>query len=541
MTKIEWLRSIYDQNASGHYSSSMAVETTDSGVLGLPAKFKAWRPAQSEIMSKVVQAFLTGRRFVEAELPTGSGKTLIAMGAKQLMESRTAYVCTTKSLQDQFLADFPDALLIKGRNNYQCGVKNVTADLCPAKKCAQDCPYILAKSAAIRAPLTVMNMSYFLSEIQHVGAFRGRDYVVVDECDTLEDALLDQVSVQIFVKDVQRLRLGSPARITKFEEWKVWAGESLSLVNKELAIVERELEELQDRGDWSTVPTELVRERNFLQRVGGKFGFFLKYVDEHWVWERLEDRWAFKPVRVDQFGDMIFSAGDKFLLMSATILDFNQYERNVGLSKYREDGLVSAFRMGSSFGVERRPIIIKKGVDLTYKNRAAGMAVLPSQVKEILDAHPNEKGVIHTVTYDIAKAIQQAFPKRVRIHTSFTRAAVIDEFKRTTLPLVLVSPSIDRGEDFPDEVCRFIIVVKMPYPYLGDPRIAKRLHSMKDGQRWYTLKTVSKLIQMTGRGMRHADDRCTSYILDKGFKRLYLENKSLFPTWWTESLVWEGR
>lgn len=514
-----------------------------TGVLGLPAKFATWRPAQATVMSKIVQGFATGKRFMECELPTGSGKTLIAMAARQMMDARTAYVCTTKSLQDQFLADFPNALLIKGRNNYGCGREpSRSAEDCPAEKCVVECPYIMAKSAAMKAPLTVMNMSYFLSEIQHVGAFRGREYVVVDECDTLEDALLDQVSVQIFVKDVERLGLGRPTKITKFEEWKTWAEQAKGIVTRKLADVMDELKEHETEDNvWSTAPISLIREKKYLERMGAKFGFFLKHVDEHWVWERLDDRWTFKPVRVDEFGDVIFSAGDKFLLMSATILDFNQYEKNVGLSKYREEGLVGALRMGSSFDVERRPVIVRKGVDLTYKNRAAGMAVLPAQIKEILDAHPDEKGIIHTVTYDIAKAIQTAFPQRVRIHTSFTRAAVIDEFKRTTKPLVLVSPSIDRGEDFPDDICRFIVVVKMPYPYLGDPRINKRLHSMKDGDRWYKLKTVSKLIQMTGRGMRHAEDRCTSYILDSGFKRLFMENRSLFPTWWVESLDWRDR
>lgn len=538
------------------------------GVVGLPEKFMVWRHNQSFIMAKIVGAISSGHNFVVAELPTGSGKTMISMAARQILEKKTLYICTTKSLQDQFLADFPHAKLIKGRANYPCGqfpdkFPNVTADDCPARKCTMACPYASAKNDAIHAQIAVMNMSYFLAEMQHIGAFKNRGLLIIDECDTLEDALLEQVSVQVSEFDVDFLNVGkvdAPEFKTKFESWKIWAEKAREKVKERMAELEREIETYntgyEDDEDWSTLPIVKIRERKRLERLYAKLMFFLKNVDQYWVWEKVSawrpdkkipdatfrqgEKWVFKPVRVDQFGDIVFTAGQNFILMSATILDSFQFEKNVGLHKYREEGKVAFIRMGSVFDASKRPVIIRKGPDLTYKNADYGMTQLPKYIKEILDAHPNEKGVIHAVTYKIAQALEKTFPDRVITHSSSTRREVIETFKRSTQPLVLVSPSVDRGEDFPDDICRFIVIVKTPYPSLGDQRIKRRLYH-KDGQRWYTLKTVSKIVQMTGRGMRHEEDYCISYILDPAFKKLFLSNQSLFPQWWKDALIWKEK
>lgn len=507
------------------------------------------------MMSTILQEFEDGKRYMVAEMPTGTGKTFIAMAVKQLLDVPTIYVCTTKSLQEQFLKDFPNAKLIKGRNNYPCGripqkFPEVTAEDCVGSSCLVDCPYKSAKETARKAQLVVANMSYFMNEVQYGKQFAKRGFVVVDEADTLEDALLDQVSVQITQFDVEKMKLGRPVLKTKFEEWKIWASEALKNVRLQEQALEAELKQYDTEDSWASAPIALVRERKFVSRLAGKLGFFLKYVDQYWVWEETKAytrsrqeywKWIFKPVRVDQFGDIIFQNGEKFLLMSATILDNTQYERNVGLAKYREDLLVGNIEVNSSFPKERRPVIVRKGVDLRKANYEAGIIALPRAVKEILEAHPNDKGVIHAVTYKTAQALKTAFPQRVLVHDSRNRNEIIQRFKDSSSPLVLVSPSVERGEDFPDDICRFIVIVKLPFPYLGDPRVERRLYSMKDGQRWYALRTISKLIQMTGRGMRHEDDYCTSYILDPAFKRVFLEHRSMFPQWWRESLIWEEK
>ena len=533
------------------------IQASYTGVMGLPSKFSSVRPGQQPVISSLIKEFASGKRFMVGEMPTGTGKTFIAMMVSQALNVPTIYVCTTKSLQEQFIADFPHAKLIKGRANYPCGripqrFPEVSAEDCMGSQCITGCPYARAKEEARKSSLVVANMAYFLNEVQYAKQFANRGFVVIDEADTLEDALLDQVSVQITQFDVEKMKLGKPAFKTKWEEWKLWGIEALKNVRLQEQALEEELKQYDLEENWATAPVALIREKKFVSRLAGKMGFFLKHVDPYWVWEEATGRtksgssywkWIFKPVRVDQFGDLVWKNGGAFLLMSATILDQRQYERNVGLVPYKEEGLVGGVELQSTFPKERRPVIAKKGIDLTYKNIQKNLPQLEGYIREILDRHPNEKGVIHTVTFNIAQYIARNFPDRVIIHDSRTRASVIRTFKESKRPLVLVSPSVERGEDFPDDVCRFIVVVKLPFPYLGDPRVERRLYSMKDGQRWYQLKTISKLIQMTGRGMRHEEDYCVSYILDPAFKRLFTSQgtRSMFPKWWRESVIDEEK
>jgi Rad3-related DNA helicase len=47
---------------------------------------------------------------------------------------------------------------------------------------------------------------------------------------------------------------------------------------------------------------------------------------------------------------------------------------------------------------------------------------------------------------------------------------------------------------------------------------------------------------MTGRGMRSADDHCTTYILDTQFiDGIWKRSKSLLPEWWKAGLDMSAR
>src|SRR6267378_654002 len=144
----------------------------EQGILGLPIKFSSFRNGQSGVMSSIYRELSEDKKFMIAEMPTGTGKTFIAMAVQKLLDVNCIYVCTTKSLKEQFLNDFPYAKLIKGRNNYACGripqrYPEVTAEDCLGQQCVTACPYAKAKEEARHAELVVTNMAYFLTEVQH--------------------------------------------------------------------------------------------------------------------------------------------------------------------------------------------------------------------------------------------------------------------------------------------------------------------------------------------------------------------------------------
>jgi Rad3-related DNA helicase len=82
------------------------------------------------------------------------------------------------------------------------------------------------------------------------------------------------------------------------------------------------------------------------------------------------------------------------------------------------------------------------------------------------------------------------------------------------------------GVDLKDELSRFQIICKIPFPYLGDLVVKKR---MERNDKWYPYMTAKSIIQSLGRSIRNQSDHAISYILDGDWERFYNKNKHLFP------------
>jgi Rad3-related DNA helicase len=129
---------------------------------------------------------------------------------------------------------------------------------------------------------------------------------------------------------------------------------------------------------------------------------------------------------------------------------------------------------------------------------------------------------------------------RLITHESGNREMQIEIFKASPRPLVMISPSMDRGVSLDGDLCRVVVIAKVPYASLGDPQIQRRMASANgEGQRWYAMKTIATIIQMAGRGVRSDTDWCTTYILDAQFKKLYGAHREAFPKWFREAIrIW---
>ena len=92
--------------------------------------------------------------------------------------------------------------------------------------------------------------------------------------------------------------------------------------------------------------------------------------------------------------------------------------------------------------------------------------------------HKNEKGIIHCHTYKIANYLKRNIrSKRILTHNSENRDKVLWRHINSKEPTVLISPSMSEGVDLKDDAGRFQIICKIPYPYLGDKLVRKRLSS----------------------------------------------------------------
>jgi len=390
-----------------------------------------------------------------------------------------------------------------------------------------DCPYRVQKAKALGAELAVVNTALFLNEANFVGGLSGWPWMVADEGDLLEGALMSHIGIEITRDWIDRLGLKPPARKTVEEAWIEW------VQSEAKPKVDEELERLQSR-----YGVEDMRRQQQLERMQAKLDFFLREVaTTKWVFLPGDDRWVFKPVFVSRYADRhLWQHAKRFIIMSATIISPDEMAHSLGIP--REE--IEFIDLPSTFLPERRPIYYQPKANITKKTEAEERPKAIAGLDEILDRHPDDKVLVHTVSYGYAQQTVSMSRHKKRMLTydcAQDRESKLEEFKSAPPGTVLVASSMERGINLSDDLCRVVVVMKTPFLNLGDKQVSTRLHAdKKGGQLWYNVAAIRTLVQMTGRAMRSAEDHCEIYILDAQFGRLYKENRFLFPKWWREAL-----
>jgi Rad3-related DNA helicase len=241
---------------------------------------------------------------------------------------------------------------------------------------------------------------------------------------------------------------------------------------------------------------------------------------------------SFKPLFADRIAhNYLYKFADRILFMSATVYNKKQYCKNVGLDEEE----MTYITCTSPIKSENRPLKVMPYISLSYKNKEANKPKLLRTVKEILEHHEGERGIIHTVNYDIAKfLVEELQDPRLVLPRGKERDAKIDNFMTSSKEdLVLISPSLTEGISLNDDLSRFSVICKLPFKNLGDPWVKKR---MEVDEQWYSTETVHSLVQMTGRVVRSPDDYGVNYILDSQFPYFFRNNIHSFPKWWKDSI-----
>jgi Rad3-related DNA helicase len=148
-------------------------------------------------------------------------------------------------------------------------------------------------------------------------------------------------------------------------------------------------------------------------------------------------------------------------------------------------------------------------------------------VQEILREHSGVKGIIHCHSYKIVSYLRKHIKdKRLLFHGSDDRDEVLKKHVAAKTPTVLVSPSMSEGVDLKGDLARFQVILKVPYPSLGDKLVRKRMHKW---DWWYPMQTVKTVVQAVGRAVRSADDHAVTYILDADWSRFESKHGELLP------------
>ena len=139
-------------------------------------------------------------------------------------------------------------------------------------------------------------------------------------------------------------------------------------------------------------------------------------------------------------------------------------------------------------------------------------------VRQILNEHKNVKGIIHCHTYKVANYLKKHVrSKRLLVHDSSNRDAVLEKHKLSRDATVLLSPSMAEGVDLKGDASRFQIICKVPYPYLGDKIVKKRMYKFPD---WYPLQVAKTVVQSVGRSIRNSEDQAVTYTLDRDWETI---------------------
>ncbi len=236
-----------------------------------------------------------------------------------------------------------------------------------------------------------------------------------------------------------------------------------------------------------------------------------------------------RPIDVSKFANEFFET-DYQLFMSATI-DKSSFCENMGLEK---DDVAFVDTEKSPFPIENRTIDLLNVRRLSYGSTNEDELEVIKTIDRILDEHSDERGLILTSSIPrCQKILQSLSPKnasRIRICHSRNKDGksqddVISEHASDPNG-VLLSSSLWEGVDLKDELSRFQIIAKVPYPNYTEKRTRAKMNKFP---LWYTAQTLTKILQGFGRSIRSDDDWAKTYVLDTAVNNVLFKGQQMIP------------
>jgi Rad3-related DNA helicase len=506
--------------------------------------FPEIRPAQEEALGAIERAHAAHKKFVVLEIPTGGGKSGIAIAAAQwakaVLGDGTYILSPQKTLTSQYVNDFAHTGLreLKGRNSYHCHDFSSDCERGSVlrgndKTVCHACPYRQAKDEFISSSLGVTNFSYYLNEMQYAGQLGRRSMLILDEGHNTEMALIDETDIEIKPRHRFQYRIGSIPGGAKIEKYQEWAE----------SIASRAIETYIQEEEQIKYPTPDERIASFqkissARKMSGRLARFVNStaLDEWVAWTSSDKTVTIRPLTPKlHTGRMLFDHADMVIIMSATILDFKTFTRNLGIEEQGCEFLA----LPSDFAKENREIHYRPVGSMAYTDQEKTLPLLAHFVRTVLSQlHPTEKGIVHTHTRKIneylAEALSDLGNRIITYSDSKAREQAVHAHRSSLHPTVLFTPGMAEGLDLKDDLSRFQIICKVPYPYL-DHYTKSRI---KLDPAWYQWRTALTLVQATGRSVRSKTDYAVTYVLDADFERFIARNKNVLPRWWLDAIRW---
>ena len=495
-------------------------------------------------------------KYFLVEVPVGGGKSPLALTMSGWLSNSPGWaniLTPQKILQKQYEESFAPELIgsMYGKANYECAPKKTNCDIGDSiKPKCKICPYRDNFNAAKVKPNVVLNYKIaLLFSMIGVDFIRNRRLMVFDECHTLEHHLTEFLAVTISERMSKRYHVAWKSPKTLPEAIYFLTQRYIPGLQAKIAEVGREVKEINSRAEMgdsiSKSDAELIKEYEGMVEQHDRLDYLTKM-----PLAELEEQYVFVPDKTffrfkELYGARIFKSlveplADKFLFMSSTILDKDEYCRDLGI-----DPAQAAFiSMDSEFDIENRPVMFMPTMKMTYgwdgPDKEGERRKMVNRIVELCkDHHGEQSGVIHTGSFQVAKwlvnELKGRIPQKIMHHNpegGFTRDEVIKDFTSGKGGIkLLISPSVTEGLDLKGDLARFNIIAKTPYPFLGDAWVKAR---MEKSQSWYSRQAMISVIQACGRVVRGKTDWGFTYILDSSFAMLFNRIRYKTPKWWKQ-------
>jgi len=524
----------------------------------------SFRPHQQEAIVQTLEAlYVKDKDVVTVSAPTGAGKSLIIYATSRVLAhvaGGDSFVTTPlNTLIDQIEDDnlLDRVTTLKGKNNYKCVHPKDSGERVGDAICQRDsdfscqfkdqphtsggCPYYGRKMVARRSHIAVTNLSYLMANAmipaEADARFEPRSLLAIDEVQNVEDFALQFIGFKVSESNIPvkfRKIADMPGERADMDDVVKWIRNELldAVVNKynRLSSAKGEL------------TTKKNKEKDKLQRVKHRLNNFLQDQrnDKHWTktHDRKDDgtpEIKFEPVFVGRFlHKFLWNQCDKVILSSATIPK-GTFLSDIGLSG--DD--VENVNVPSTFPKERRPVFTDEMVGkMTSGERDETIPKMAQKIADIADEHDGQRGFIHCHSYKIMERLYDNLPTHVQNRAMKQNQERRDESLQDWFDgdkQIFFSVKQDEGVSLDGDKCRWQVIAKCAYPFMGDERVSYRINELNDWS-WYSNQAVISIQQAVGRGMRSQEDHCVNYILDSSFESLLDRNEHLFENWFVESV-----
>lgn len=534
------------------------------------------RKIQKEILSEIEEKIKSDYKKIILCAPTGVGKSLVGATVSKYFDSSFT-ITASKQLQDQYIKDIPFLKSVKGKQNFPClkmmeseKVDNtrramrwgLTCDkgqcqekimkegkdvieICkfkPTIKQVEDnsqntecCHYYLQKYDALVSKHSLWNYHAFF-QIMKFNKKLFEDYLdrkvsVFDEAHKIEDQIMQFIGFDIFGGQIEECNL-DPNRYN-FSDL-----DSMIQLTDDIAYsYAKKIKDIKESDAFENNPDyQLVSrlERRYDRAAQAKIDI-LSDKDNFVVNDPIHDlngnvrSISIKPVDVSKFANSFFTT-DFQIFMSATI-DKHSFCENMGLDK---EQVAFIDTPNSPFPLKNRRVELLNIRRLSYGSTEEDELEVIKTIDRILDEHSTERGLILTSSVPrcqkILRYISPKNTKRIRIcHSTNKDGKTQDEIisEHASDPTgVLLSSSLWEGVDLKDDLSRFQIIAKIPYPNYKEKRIKAKMEKFPS---WYTAQTLTKLLQGFGRSVRSETDWATTYVLDGAISHVLFKAQDMIP------------